>query len=137
MWFILSIAIGLGVYCQIPHATGENKVLIQASSSTLPSPLQAEAAALLLAVKVAKNIKTSPTTFLTDNLILARAAASEKLSDSKVPWELRKQIAQYKMASRNLQAQIFHIKRDINGIAHDCSQHALNQSQSMPIFSCS
>jgi hypothetical protein len=131
------IATGMGVFCQFPHSTGENKVLIQASSPKLPSPLHAEAAALLLAAKFAEKLNASPVTFLTDNLILARAAASEKITDFSVPWELREQIAHYKKASTNIQVNIFHIKRDINGVAHNCSHQALTQSQSMPIYSCS
>jgi hypothetical protein len=54
-----------------------------------------------------------------------------------VPWELRKQIAEYHKASKDLEAKVYHIKRDLNGIAHDCAKQAIRQDQSLPIFSCS
>jgi hypothetical protein len=44
------------------------------------------------------------------------------------------QIAEYKRASEVLHAQIFHIKRNLNGVAHDCGQQAIRQSQSLPTF---
>ena len=76
-------------------------------------------------------------TFLTDNLTLAKAAAATTILDKEVPWELRKQISDYHKASRNLGGEIFHIKRDLNGIAHDCAKQAIRQDMSLPIFNCS
>ena len=93
--------------------------------------------ALVFAANLATQLSISQVTFLTDNLTLARAAASEKIIADDVPSELREQIAQYKMASRDLSSQVYHIKRDINGIAHNCSQQAIRQSLSSPIYSCS
>ena len=128
---------GIGVFCHLCHQEGEMKILIQASIPKSPSPLLAEAIALVFAANLAIQLNISQVTFLTDNLILARAAAADKISDGVVPWELREQIAQYKKASRQINSQIYHIKRDINGIAHNCSQQALRQSLSLPIHSCS
>ena len=135
---------GIGVFCHLCHQEGEMKILIQASIPKSPSPLLAEAIALVFAANLAIQLNISQATFLTDNLILARAAAADKISDGVdkisdgvVPWELREQIAQYKKASRQITSQIYHIKRDINGIAHNCSQQALRQSLSLPIHSCS
>ena len=128
---------GIGVFCHLCHQEGEMKILIQASIPKSPSPLLAEAIALVFAANLAIQLNISQVTFLTDNLILARAAAADKISDGVVPWELREQIAQYKKASRQITSQIYHIKRDINGIAHNCSQQALRQSLSLPIHSCS
>jgi ribonuclease HI len=130
-------ATGLGIFCQLQHSSGQYTVMIQDAMTTMPSPLHAEAVALVFAVQLAEQMNISPVTFLTDNLNLAKAASAEKITDPKVPWELREQIACYKKASMNIQAKIFHIKRDMNGVAHDCSQQALRQSLSAPIFSCS
>jgi hypothetical protein len=54
-----------------------------------------------------------------------------------VPKELREQIAQYKKTSTNLQPRIYHIKRDINGVAHNSAHQAIKQSQYVSISSCS
>jgi hypothetical protein len=109
-------------------------ILIQASTDKAPSPLHAEALALLLAATIADRLQASQVTFLTDNLILSRAAVAVKTTDPQVPWEIREKIANY---SRGLQTQVYHIKRNINGVAHNCAHQAIRQSQSMPIFSCS
>ena len=102
-----------------------------------PSSLQAEALALLLAATLANLLQLQHVTFLTDNLTLAKAAAALKTADQQVPWEIRQHIAQYKLVSQELDPKIYHIKRDLNGVAHNCAHQALRQSQSGPIFSCS
>ena len=70
------------------------KVFIQASTSLTPSPLQAEAWALLLAAKVAAVLQLHQVTFLTDNLALARAAASSA-SDPQALWEIRNLVSNF------------------------------------------
>jgi hypothetical protein len=40
------------------------------------------------------------------------------------------------MALRELQPKIYHVKRNLNGVAHDCAKQAIRQSQSMSIYSC-
>jgi hypothetical protein len=128
---------GLGVYCQIQQSQLMATILIQASTDKAPSPLHAEALALLLAATIADRLQASQVTFLTDNLILSRATAVVKTTDPRVPWEIREQIANYKQVSRGLQTQVYHIKRNINGVTHNCAHQAIRQSQSLPIFSCS
>jgi hypothetical protein len=131
------VTTGLGVYCQLIRQNAEEKVMIQASTSKAHSPLLAEALALFLATQIAVQVQAIGVTFLTDNLTLAKAAASPTLSDAQVPWELRQQIAEYKKASEELNSKIYHIKRNLNGVAHDCAQQAIRHTQSLPIFSCS
>lgn len=110
--------------------------MIQASTIQPSSPILAEAAALLLASNIAAKIQEQGVTFLTDNLALARAAAAHSIADKQVPWELRPQIADYKKASEHLLPKIYHIKRNLNTVAHDCAKQALRRSESMPSFSC-
>jgi ribonuclease HI len=128
---------GIGVYCQIVRQGVEENILIQAASieKTL-SPLHAETMGLILAAQLAEKLNIKQITFLTDCIVLAKAAAAPNISDKHVPWELRKQIADYKKESRNLEAKVYHIKRNLNGIAHDCAQQAIRQDPSTPIFSC-
>jgi hypothetical protein len=89
-----------------------------------PSPLHAEALALTFAAKIAAALQLSQPTFLTDNLSLARAAATNSLTDPRILWQIRNLVAEFKQVSQCLQASICHIKRDLNGIAHNCSQQA-------------
>ena len=133
-----TISTGLGVFCHLQNHNGEEKILIQASTlKKANSPLIAEAIGLYLAALIAAKLGLQSTTFFIDNLSLAKAAAAEKISDKQVPWELREQIANYQKASRDLDRRIFHISRDLNGIAHDCAKQAIRQDKSLPIFSCS
>ena len=133
-----TILTGIGIFCHLQRNNGEEKILIQASTtSKAHSPLHAESAGLLLAVNIAERLQVQQVTFLTDNLTLAKAAAATTILDKEVPWELRKQISDYHKASRNLGGEIFHIKRDLNGIAHDCAKQAIRQDMSLPIFNCS
>uniref|UniRef100_A0ACD5YZR5 Uncharacterized protein n=1 Tax=Avena sativa TaxID=4498 RepID=A0ACD5YZR5_AVESA len=128
---------GIGAYCLFQQNDLNATVLIQASSPMAPSALHAEAMALLLATQLAQQLHAHKVTFLTDNLTLARAAAASRSTVSEVPWEIQEHIAQYQKASRDLQSTIYHVKRDLNGVAHDCARQAIRQSQSRPIFSCS
>jgi hypothetical protein len=127
---------GIGLYCQLLRQNREETIMIQASTAQPSSPLLAETAALLLASKIASQLQAQGVTFLTDNLILAKAAATSSVTNEQVPWELRQQIADYKRASEQLFPKIYHIKRSLNGVAHDCAKQALQRPQSLPIFSC-
>ncbi|PNT77577.1 hypothetical protein BRADI_1g65348v3 [Brachypodium distachyon] len=62
---------------------------ISASSTTCSSPLQAEAWALLLAAFIKSSLNLQSGARLTDNLILAQAAASRYLQGLPGHWELR------------------------------------------------
>ena len=95
---------GLGIYCHLVRNNLQEKILIQASSKKAPSPLHAEASTLVLATRIADALQLDQVTFLTDNQILARAAAATKISDVHVPWELRIQIGEYKKASDQIQS---------------------------------
>jgi hypothetical protein len=110
--------------------------MIQASTAHSSSPLLAEADALLFATKVAAQVQAHGVTFLTDNLTLARAASATTITNDQVPWELRQQISGYKRDSEEMQSKIYHINRNVNGVAHDCAQQAIRRPLSLPIFTC-
>jgi hypothetical protein len=72
------------------QATGIGLFLHDSSlAEQAPTPFHADAAALLLATKVARSLQLQQVTFLTDNLSLARASATNSISAQQVPWELR------------------------------------------------
>jgi hypothetical protein len=128
---------GLGSFFLIHRQNIQEKILIQASSiSATPSPIYAEAMSLLLAAQIAEKLNVDRPVFFNDNLTLVKAAAASRISDKQVPWELREQIEHYQKVSRNLDAKIFHINRDLNGISHNCAKQATRQLHSLPIFSC-
>ena len=89
-----TISTGIGIFYHLHRQSFEEKIFIQASTSSMaPSPLYAEALGLLLASQIAIKLKAQKFTFLTDNLTLAKDAAAKTISEKQVPWELRKQIA--------------------------------------------
>uniref|UniRef100_A0ACD5WKA5 Uncharacterized protein n=1 Tax=Avena sativa TaxID=4498 RepID=A0ACD5WKA5_AVESA len=107
-----------------------------ASKQGVSSPMQAEAEALLLAAAVAQNLNIQNPVFFSDcrNLTLAAAAPDER--DQLVPWEIRKQINQFHRLIKHLGSQIFHISREINGVAHCCAHQARRSIGSLPTNSC-
>ena len=109
--------------------------MIQAAIPVTASVLQAKAEALLFAAQVASALNIQQPSFLTDNSTLALAAASN--SFDQVPWEIRRHIANFNQSTTSSTAAVYHIKRDLNGVAHNCAHQALRQSLSQPIHSCS
>ena len=57
--------------------------------------------------------------------------------DAKVPWEIRGHIAHFKLLNASSNASVFHIKRDLNSVAHNCAHQAIRQDLSTPIYNCS
>jgi hypothetical protein len=133
----LSSVTGIGVFIQIQEIHRSGMIMIQASTPMAPSILQAEAEALLVAARIALALQLQGHTFLTDNSTLASSAATQSTSLEQVPWEIRRIIADYRNLIRYSTTAVYHIKRDINGVAHNCAHQALRQNLSQPIFSCS
>jgi ribonuclease HI len=131
-----TMATGIGVFIRYKAGARQFVIMIQASTSLTSSVLQAEAKALLLAAKLTKLLNINRPTFLTDNQILAKAAASRRLDHPLLHWNTRHTMASFFDISATLAPQVFHIKRDLNGVAHDCAHQVLRQSLSQPIFSC-
>jgi hypothetical protein len=127
---------GLGIFGQIQQDQMNAAILVQATTSRTSSPLQAEAIALTLAAQIANRLQLQQVTFLTDNLSLSRAAASNRASDPHIPWEIREQIASFMHASRNIDKQVYHLKRDFNKAAHRCAHQAIRHPQFRPTFRC-
>ena len=128
---------GLGVYCHFQENALDIDIFIQASDLSAPSPLYAEAHALVLAAKLAMSLQLTSPTFFTDCLGHACGAVVSSTTDDSVLWEIRKQVADFSNFAHQLKANVFHIYREINGVAHNCAQQARRSSGSAPIFSCS
>jgi hypothetical protein len=131
--------------CHSSHATGIGQVqigqstcdvMIQATTDQTPTPLQAEAMALLLAVVVAQELQLQQRTFLTDNVSLAAASATQSITARQVPWEIRDILSSFFPPSAPLQAAIYHVKRNLNEVAHDCAHQAIKANATEPTFRC-
>lgn len=129
-------AIGIGVFLQFSRNRIEFNLRIQASNSVAASPLQAEAKALLLAAIVVNHLGLHRPTFLTDNKVLATAAADRRSSLRRLNWDIRTTVSEFFQVSAAMEPNIFHISRDINGVAHNCAKQALRDNQASPSFSC-
>jgi hypothetical protein len=127
---------GIGVYGQFQDKTFAATVMIQASIPTTSSVFQAEADALLFAARIASIFNLQQQAFLTDNKVLAAAASSKSTKLQQVPWEIRSQIAEYSQLFKSSSVAIYHVKRELNEIAHNCAHQALRQALSQPIYSC-
>jgi ribonuclease HI len=127
---------GIGVYCQIKEDNFTATVMIQASTLKTPSVLQAEAEALLFAIRFAATLQLQQPTFLTDNSTLAKATSATSASQLHVPWEIRRYIAEYIQFSDSSTTATYHIKRDLNGVAHNCARQALGHNLSQPTYIC-
>jgi hypothetical protein len=130
-------ASGIGVYCQLQDPDMNSSILIQASIPVTLSVLQAEAAAMILGAKVVSLLKIQHVTFLSDNLTLTRAAMASSPVSQHVPWEIRLQVSEFSRITEAIPHAVYHVKRDINGVAHNCAHQAIRQALSSPIFSCS
>ena len=80
---------------------------------SVESPLRAKATAVHVAAEIASRIANNQSTFLVDNLILARATASGILLQVPVHWQIRSQHPNYFAAKTNIQVQVSHIPREL------------------------
>ena len=121
-----AVATGIGVYLVLPQDRFEINVQIQASAPPTTSPLHAEALALSFAAQVASKLNILQPTFLMDCLSLSLVAATGKIVESTTPWSIRKPLADFFKHANSLQPRVFHISREINGIAHNVAHQVLH-----------
>ena len=122
------VATGVGIFISIPSDQGEINVQVQASASSTSTSLQAEAIALTSAAHIASQLNIAHPIFLTDYLSLAKCAALRNTLDSSIPWNIRKDLAIFFKHTSALHPKVFHISREINGIAHDLAQQVFRST---------
>ncbi|KAI4971997.1 hypothetical protein ZWY2020_002922 [Hordeum vulgare] len=110
----------------MPFNQKETNVQVQASASPTSNPLQVESLALSFAAHLASQLNIAHPTFLLDCLALALVAASGNISDSATPWNIRKSLASLFKCTSNFHPRVFHISREINGIAHNLAQQVFH-----------
>ena len=127
---------GVGVYFCLPSSNREINIQVQASGPSTDTPLQAEAIALACAAQLAACLNIQTPTFLTDSLSLATVAAARNIAHSSTPWNIRKEVASFVNSTSNLNPQVFHISRNLNGVAHNLA-HQVFQMAGGPTLNCS
>ena len=119
---------GLGIHIRLHHHHAEN-IYVAALSPPVSSPLQAEAHAMLLAVKVAESLQLRDAYFLTDSQVLALATRSDR-NASEGPWQIRGTVSQVRASSSFHPSRFFFVPRAHNMKAHHYSKLALRTSSS-------
>ena len=128
---------GIGIHCHWQEQDRRMDVFIHAKAHGVGSPISAEAHALLLAGDMAAKLQLQHPVFFTDNLSLARAAASPSLVHTSMLWEVRPLLATFQSLATPLGFKVYHISREINGVAHNCAHQAKRMFTSQPTFDCS
>lgn len=128
-------ATGIGVFIHQQDAHQERQIMIQASAPDAHSPLVTESLGLQLAARIARVLQLHKASFLTDNLALAKMAATRKINDSTIAWRCRPSISSFFQDTHPSHDTIYHIPRNINGIAHNAAHQDLN-SRIEPALGC-
>jgi hypothetical protein len=130
-------ATGIGVYIRADIEGKLCSLMIQASAMLASSAFHAEAMALLLAAALVRILNITRPSYLSDNQILAKVAATRRLDHPLLRWDSRSAFADFLDATSQSSLQVFHIKRDLNRVAHNCAKQALRRCLEQPIFCCS
>jgi ribonuclease HI len=126
---------GLGVYLHNPDRTA--KIFIQAVSCTASSVLQAEAHALLLAVRVVHALGWTGVSFLSDNKMLVDAASANDLLSATGHWSIRPVLADVLNRRNQFAERIIKVPRSENKVAHALAKRAFrDHSDSRSLFRC-
>lgn len=109
---------GLGIVIVAQNDQHFKELHISAKSQEASTPLQAEAFALHLAVKVAEVLNIQEPKFYTDNSTLVQATKAESIFDAGTPWIIRPTIANIRASQVFRSQNIEHISRCYNIKAH-------------------
>jgi hypothetical protein len=134
--FIGTDSTGIGIFIQFSREGLDFNIKIQASSGLTDSGIQAEAKAVLFGLLVEEKLQISGPTILTNNKSRALAVESRKLDSEHMHWNSRDTLAKILNSTSKLQAQVFHIRREANCVAHNCAHQVLRSTLGPPILGC-
>lgn len=127
---------GLGIFVHL-SAGGQHKAIFIAAASTASSVIQAEARALELGAQIAKALNLHRTNFLTDNQVLAEAAARRCPEDYPGHWTIRDSLSAFIKHTKEADPRVFKLSRPSNKDAHRQAQDGYNLPNSGAcIFTC-
>lgn len=128
---------GIGIHIELENSNRKkNVIMIQGLTQQASSALHAETLASTLALQVAQALGVVNPTLLTDSKLLAMAMASKRIDSEFMHWSCRQSFAQALKIAGVSQAKVYHIKRQLNSLAHCCAHQALKPSVGSSPFGC-
>ncbi|CAM0874946.1 unnamed protein product [Alopecurus aequalis] len=105
---------GIGVVIQVEQNQHFRQLHLSALSPPALSVLQAEAFALLLAIKLADVLQLQEVGFFTDSLLLVKAVSAGDCISETGHWVIRPQLAAIRASSSFQESRISHVQRSFN-----------------------
>ncbi|XBJ16274.1 hypothetical protein VPH35_007941 [Triticum aestivum] len=127
---IESVRTGIGIFLQVHQRDQKMEATISATIEHSQSTIQAEAHGINLAAIIINMLNIQQAAILTDNLTLAKAAATRSPNSQPGHWQIRSILTNFCNNNATKQVQVFHIPR-----SHNCEAHvAAKLTQSQNIF---
>ncbi|KAI4991671.1 hypothetical protein ZWY2020_040057 [Hordeum vulgare] len=122
--------------CQTARNGGPQPLVniqVHASASSTSTPLQAESIGLASAANIASQLNIVHATFLSDCLTLAKCVVLANTLDPSIPWNIRKDLTTFFKHFAALNPKVFHISREVNGVARNLAHRVFRSNRDTQI----